>query len=83
MNKTMIIIGMLSSLNCQPDCTKYELPEKAYWNHLADNIQDMKEWMVEDMNQGIIDSAYAEYYIQYLDEAEDLTIHLYNTNTNK
>jgi len=83
MNKIMISIGLLSSLNCQPDCTKYELPEKAHWNHLADNIQDMKEWMVEDMNQGIIDSAYAEYYIQWLDEAEDLTIYLYNTNTNK
>ena len=43
----------------------------------------MKEWMLQDLNNGEIDSAYAEYYIQYLNEAEDLTIHLYNTNTNK
>ena len=83
MNKTIIIIGLLSGLSCQPDGTKYELPEKAHWNHLATNIQDMKEWMKEDMKQGIIDSAYAEYYMKYLDEAEDLTIHLYNVNTNK
>ena len=80
MNKIMITIGLLSGLNCQPNGTKYELPEKAHWNHLIDNIQDMKEWMEEDMNQGIIDSAYAEYYIQWLNEAEDLTIHLHNTN---
>ena len=83
MNKIIISIGIVSSLCCQPDGTKYELPERAHWNHLADNIQDMKEWMKEDMNQGIIDPAYAEYYIKYLNEAEDLTIHLYNINTNK
>ena len=78
----MIIIGLLSGLSCRPDGTHYELPEKAHWDHLATNIQDMKEWMKEDMNQGIIDSAYAEYYIQYLDEAEDLTIYLYNEKEN-
>ena len=80
MNKVMITIGLLSGINCQTDGTSYELPEKAHWNHLVTNIQDMKEWMMEDMSQGVIDSAYAEYYIQYLDEAEDLTIHLHNTN---
>ena len=83
MNKIIISIGILSNLCCQPDGTKYELPEKAHWNHLVDNIQDMREWMQEDMKQGIIDSAYAEYYLEYLNEAEDLTIHLYNVNTNK
>ena len=78
MNKAMIIIGLLGGLSCQPDGTSYELPEKAHWNHLVDNIQDMREWMQEDMKQGIIDSAYAEYYLEYLNEAEDLTIKLYN-----
>tara|TARA_R110001592_G_scaffold352217_1_gene649871 strand:- start:791 stop:1036 length:246 start_codon:yes stop_codon:yes gene_type:complete len=80
MKEIIITIGLLSGLSCQQDGTSYELPEKAHWDHLANNIQDMKEWMKEDMNQGIIDSAYAEYYIKYLDEAEDLTIKLYNEN---
>ena len=76
MNKIIISIGIISNLCCQPDGTKYELPEKAHWNHLADNIQDMKEWMEQDLNNGEIDSTYAEYYINYLDESEDLAIYL-------
>tara|TARA_R100000654_G_scaffold11614_1_gene25532 strand:+ start:5208 stop:5459 length:252 start_codon:yes stop_codon:yes gene_type:complete len=83
MNKIIITIGLLSGLSCQQDGTKVELPEQAHWNHLVDNIADMREWMREDMKQGIIDSAYAEYYIEYLDEAEDLSIYLYNINTNE
>ena len=79
MNKAIIIIGLLSGLSCQPDGTKVELPIESHWGHLIDNIQDMKEWMREDMKQGIIDSAYAEYYLEYLNEAEDLSIYLYNT----
>tara|TARA_Y100001972_G_scaffold55153_1_gene67961 strand:- start:186 stop:437 length:252 start_codon:yes stop_codon:yes gene_type:complete len=83
MNKIIITIGLLSGLSCQQKENTIELPEKAYWNHLVDNIQDMREWMQEDMKQGIIDSAYANYYIEYLNEAEDLTINLYKLNTNK
>jgi len=79
MNKAIILVGLLSGLSCQQDGTKVELPEACHWGHLIDNIQDMREWMNEDMKQGIIDSAYAEYYIEYLNEAEDLSIYLYNT----
>ena len=82
MNKTIILFGLLSGLSCQQDGVRVELPEKAYWNHLVDNIQDMREWMQEDMKQGVIDSAYAEYYIEYLNEAEDLSIYLYNEKKN-
>jgi len=67
---------MLSSLNCQQDGTRVDTIEKASWSYLIGNIQDMKEWMVQDLNNGEIDSAYAEYYINYLDESEDLAIYL-------
>ena len=76
MNKLMIMVGMLSSLNCQQDGTRVDVIEKASWSYLIGNIQDMKEWMVQDLNNGEIDSAYAEYYINYLDESEDLAIYL-------
>ncbi len=82
MNKAIILVGLLSGLSCQPDGTKVELPETCHWGHLIDNIQDMREWMREDMKQGIIDSAYAEYYLEYLNEAEDLSIYLYNEKKN-
>jgi len=70
------MVGMLSSLNCQQDGTRVDIIEKASWNYLIGNIQDMKEWMEQDLNNGEIDSAYAEYYINYLDESEDLAIYL-------
>ncbi len=76
MNKIIVMVGMLSSLNCQQDGTRVDTIEKASWSYLIGNIQDMKEWMVQDLNNGEIDSAYAEYYINYLDESEDLAIYL-------
>jgi len=76
MNKLIVIVGMLSSINCQQDGTRVDTIEKASWSYLIGNIQDMKEWMVQDLNNGEIDSAYAEYYINYLDESEDLAIYL-------
>ena len=41
-----------------------------------DNIQDMKEWMIEDRNNGVISPEYAEYYIQYLEESEQILINI-------
>jgi len=76
MNKLIVIVGVLSSINCQQDGTRVDTIEKASWSYLIGNIQDMKEWMEQDLNNGEIDSAYAEYYINYLDESEDLAIYL-------
>ena len=83
MNKLIITAGLLSGLSCQPNGAKIDLPEKAEWDHLVDNIQDMREWMKQDVSNGIIDSAYAEFYLEYLNEAENLSIHLYKINTKK
>ena len=42
------------------------------------NIQDMKEWMIEDRNNGVIDPDYAEYYIMWLEDSENLIIEYTN-----
>ena len=39
-----------------------------------ENIQYIKSWMIEDLNTGAIDSAYAEYYLTSLNETENLLI---------
>ncbi len=52
--------------------------EKVELNQTIDNIQDMKEWMIEDQKQGVIDSVYADYYIQYLEESEQILISITN-----
>ncbi len=63
MYKLIITIGALISMSCgQVD--KQELSET------LNNIQDMKEWMIEDRNNGVISPEYADYYIQWLNESE-------------
>ena len=67
MTKIIITIGTLMSMSCgQVD--KRELDET------LNNIQDMKEWMIEDRNNGVIDSVYAEYYILWLEDSEQLIV---------
>ena len=75
MKKILIAIGALGVMSF----TSNQLMNTFLLSEAVNNIQDMREWMREDMKQGIIDSAYAEYYIEYLNEAEDLSIYLYNT----
>jgi len=52
------------------------------FSEALNNIQDMREWMIEDQKQGIIDSDYANYYIEYLNESEDLLINHWNYKLN-
>jgi hypothetical protein len=67
MTKIIITIGTLIGMSCgQAD--NRELDEA------LNNIQDMKEWMIEDRNNGVIDSVYAEYYILWLEDSEQLIV---------
>ena len=42
------------------------------------NIQDMKEWMQSDIDKDNIITDLGEYYIEYLNETEDLLINEIN-----
>lgn len=71
MTKIIITIGTLISMSCgQVD--NRELDET------LNDIQDMKEWMIEDRNNGVIDSVYAEYYILLLENSEQLIVEYTN-----
>ena len=65
----MITIGVLVGM-------AHNQSEKIELITTIDNIQDMKEWMIEDRNNGVIDPDYAEYYIQYLEESEKILINI-------
>ena len=67
MKELIITIGVLVAMASNQ-------VENMELNQTIDNIQDMKEWMIEDQKQGVIDSVYAEYYIQYLEESEQILI---------
>ena len=69
MNK-LIITGMVASgllgYNIKQDGTKVE--------QALENVQYIKSWVLEDLNSGVMDTIYAEYYLNILNETEDLLI---------
>ncbi len=67
MKELIITIGVLVGM-------AHNQSEKIELMTTIDNIQDMKEWMIADEKQGVIDSVYADYYIQYLEESERILI---------
>ena len=69
MKELIITIGVLVGM-------AHNQVEKRQLMTTIDNIQDMKEWMIEDRNNGVIDPDYAEYYIQYLEESEQILINI-------
>ena len=69
MKEIIITIGVLVAM-------AHNQTEKIELMTTIDNIQDMKEWMIEDMNNGVISPEYAEYYIQYLEESEQILINI-------
>jgi len=71
MKELIITIGVLVAMASNQ-------VEQVELNQTIDNIQDMKEWMIEDQKQGVIDSVYADYYIQYLEESERILISITN-----
>ena len=69
MKELIITIGVVVGM-------AHNQAEKVELMTTIDNIQDMKEWMIEDRNNGVINPDYAEYYIQYLEESEQILINI-------
>ena len=76
MKKILIAVGALGVMSF----TSNQLMNTFLLSEALNNVQNMKEWMVEDQKQGIIEFEYGEYYIEYLNETEDLLIEYYNSN---
>ena len=64
MNKITIIVGMLTTLSCKPEVNEIQTA--------LDHIGDMQEWVIEDVNNGSMDSTIADYYLHALDNTEKL-----------
>jgi len=81
MKKLLIPIVLMMGVSCN---TQKETIMYRDFSEALNNIQDMREWMKEDKVAGNIDADYADYYIQYLGESEDLLIEHFNKlNTTK
>ena len=79
MNKLIITIGLLSGLSSQPDGTRVDYTEKIKLAQSIDHIQDMKEWLQEDINNDNVITDLGEFYMENLSEVEDVLIEIYNT----
>ena len=77
MKKILIAISALGimSFTTNQILYTYQLSEA------INNIQDMKEWMKEDVACDNITTDLGENYIMWLNETEDLLIDFYNVNT--
>ena len=85
MNKIIMTIGVASSLLVSPakkdgtiinsvEQNKYLLSES------INNIQNMREWMQSDVDKDNIITDLGEFYIENLNEVENMLIELSNTN---
>ena len=52
--------------------------DKYLISEALNNIQDMKEWMQSDIDKDNVITDLGEYYIEYLNETEDLLINEIN-----
>ena len=83
MNKIILTIGVASSLLASPaekDGTIVNSVERNKYllSEALNNIQDMKEWMQSDVDKDNIITDLGEYYIEYLNETEDILLEFSN-----
>lgn len=79
MNKVILTLGLASQLLVTPaekDGTEVYHSTQLVW--AMDNLQDMQEYIYEDMVNGKIDEATAENYNELLDETHSFVMDFYN-----
>ncbi len=76
MKKLIITIGAL----CTMSFTSHQIYKQYQLGESIGNIQDMKEWMMQDIESGRIDPEIGETYMYWLEETENRLIEFVNEN---
>ena len=76
MKKILIVIGALGVMSF----TSNQLMNTFLLAEAVNNVQDLQEWMEQDIYNNRIDQSVASDYIDTLNETEDLLIEYYNSN---
>ena len=58
--------------------TSNQLYQSTQLVYAMNNIEDMKEWIGEDVNSGRMSEEIAEYYFETLDETHGFVLDFYN-----
>ena len=78
MNKIIMTLGVASSLLTYPvEKDGTEVYSSTQLVYAMNNIEDMKEWIIQDVENNKIDSVYAEYYFETLDETHGFVLDFY------
>lgn len=76
MKKILIAVGALGVMSF----TSNQLMNTFLLAEAVNNVQDLQEWMEQDIYNNKIDQSVASDYIDTLNETEDLLIEYYNSN---
>ena len=76
MKKLLISVGVL----CTMSFTSHQIYKQYKIGEAIGHIQDMKEWMMQDIESGRINPELGEHYIYWLDVTEDELIEFVNNN---
>ena len=73
MKKIIISIAALGAMSF----TSNQLYYSTQLVYAMNNIEDMKEWLIQDAANNRIDSTFAEYYFETLDETHGFILDFY------
>ena len=76
MKKIIICVGALGVMSF----TSNQIYKQYKLNEAINNIQDMKEWMLQDIELGNIKPVLGEHYMYWLEEAEDNIVDFCESN---
>ena len=76
MKKILIAVGALGVMSF----TTNQLMNTFLLSEAVNNVQDLQEWMEQDIYNNRIDQSIASDYIDTLNETEDLLMEYYNSN---
>jgi hypothetical protein len=72
-------LGVASSLLTSPvEKDGTEVYSSTQLVYAMNNIEDMKEWIIQDIENNKINSEYAEFYFETLDETHGFILDFYN-----
>ena len=77
MKKILIAVGALGVMSF----TTNEIIDTFLLSEAINNVQDMREWMEEDIYNGRLDESVGSDYLDVLNETEDMLIDYYKLNT--
>ena len=79
MKKLLMIIGALGVMSF----TTNQVMNTWLLSEAINDVQDMQEWLEQDIYNGRIDQSVASDYLETLELAEDRLIKYYNNNKQK